>query len=279
MDLVPVGLDLGSSQVKCMGNSKRSCFPSVVTTRGANAWEGGEGEISAGFQAVKMGAAYNAESVYPVSHGRPVDIDGYVMLAEHGLKTLGLGGRTDLYIVMGLPYDAKEQREEIQSIFEKKLKIENCQIEPQARGTLRVMKKSTAIVYNIGYGTTEATIFDQSKVSAGGSLPFAINTLFNGLKESGIDVDRRQMGDPAVYEKYERECRPFATKVARAIYNWHTEKMIIAKHDYEVIVAGGGIKNNTVHSALKKTGIEFEVPSDPLYSNVEGHYERAARNC
>ena len=242
-------------------------------------WEGGNGDITAGFEAVKAGTSYDAESIFPVSHGRPVDIEGYVLLAQHALKSLGLENRTDICIVMGLPYDASSQVGEIQGVFEKKLKIAKCIMEPQARGTLRIMKESSAVIYNIGYGTTEATIFDQSRVVEGASLPQAVNTIFNGLRASGADVKRTQMGDRAIYEKYEKESRPFAGRIARAIQNWHADKMVTAKHEYTVIMSGGGIKNPVIEGALRKAGMDFKVPEDPMYSNVMGHFERAVRNC
>ena len=99
-----------------------------------------------------------------------------------------------------------------------------------------------------------------------------------GLNSDGIKICKTSLTDISMYEKYEKESRGHAAAVARSIYRWYQEKMISAKHEYDVMVSGG-ICNPAVRNALKKTGLRFRVPDDPLYSNALGHYMRAQKNC
>ena len=280
MTLIPVGLDLGSSQTKSVTILRKNCFASAITTQKANAWNGEIDNVTVGDEAIKASKRYNADTFFPVSLGRPVDEEGYLKLAKHALSNLGLTNNVgSVYLVVGLPYETADRRNELRSLFEKELKIHTCRVETQSRGTLRTLNLSTGIVINIGFGTTEAVIFDDGVVSGGDSLHVAVTTILEGLKVDGIKVDKTSFTDIGMYEKYERESKPHATNISDTIHRWYKEKMISAKHDYPVVISGGGIKNAAIRKALEKSGMEFKIPDDPLYSNAQGHFIRAEKNC
>lgn len=299
--LIPVGLDMGSSGTKAKTTIGRTdYFPSVITTRNANIWndnddgsnksqqqqmqkssERNKRIVDVGNKAIESGKTYGANTIFPISYGCPVDINGYVLLAEHALKNMGLEKNiSNVCLVVGLPYEAVQQKDIVKNAFESKLKVKKCIVEVQARGTLRSQKLDTGIIFNIGYGTTEAAIFDDSQIVAGNSIPFAVNTIMSGLMSTpGIKIDKTSLTNVVQFGKYEKESRPYASEIADAILRWYTEKMILAKHDYKVVISGGGIMNNAIRQALQKTGIKFDVPKDPLYSNVTGHFMRADALC
>ena len=280
MTLIPVGLDLGSSQTKSVTISRRNCFASAITTQKANAWNGEISNVTVGDEAIKASKRYNADTFFPVSLGRPVDEDGYLKLAKHALSNLGLTHNVgSVYLVVGLPYETADRRVELKNLFEKELKVNTCRVETQSRGTLRTLGLSTGIVINIGFGTTEAVIFDDGSVVGGDSLHVAVQTILDGLNADGIKIEKTSLTDVSMYTKYERESKVHAVTISDTIHRWYKEKMISAKHDYPVVISGGGIKNDAIRKALEKSGIEFKIPDDPLYSNARGHFMRAEKNC
>ena len=295
MKLIPVGLDMGSSGVKCLTISRKEYFPSVITTLKSGVWDDvhSKKNVTLGDDGVKSAKYYNSKCVFPISSGRPIDIAGYMLLAEHALKNIGISNAStaapannpkisdisDVCLVVGLPYNASPQIEQIQSVFNSKLKVAKCIIETQARGTLRSMNLTTGIIFNIGYGTTEAVIFDEGQAVAGNSLRCAVGTILEGLSQTNHTITKSSLTDVAMFKKFEKESRPYAAEIADEINLWYHEKILRAKQKYPVIVSGGGILNGTIHAALKKTDIPFVIPEDPLYSNVTGHFMRAQKNC
>lgn len=297
MTLIPVGLDMGSSEIKCMTRDHKVCFPSVITTLKSNVWDDKSSKnMTIGANAVKTGKAYNAKCVFPIASGRPIDINGYTLLAEHALQNIGIVAEnvsapanpqsqnatidlSQICLVVGLPYDATPQIQNIQAIFNSKLKVGKCIIETQARGTLRSMQLKTGIIFNIGFGTTESVIFDDNRAVEGASLRCAINTILEGLAASDSNIDKTSLTDIGMFDQYEKESAPFAEEIADEINRWYQEKMLRAKHEYPVIISGGGVLNKAVIRELKKTDIKFSIPDEPLYSNVKGHFMRAEAAC
>ena len=141
------------------------------------------------------------------------------------------------------------------------------------------MGMETGIVINIGYGTTETVIFDDGVVVAGESLKSAVNTILSGLNSDGMDMEKTSLTDVAMYKKYKKESKIYATEIAETIKRWYNEKKILSKHNYDVVISGGGIMNSAMRQALNKMDIEFSVPNDALYSNAQGHFMRAEKNC
>ncbi len=284
LKLIPVGLDLGSSQTKCVALARKSCFASAINTQRPNQWNGNsgsKGKVSVGDDAISASKVYGSDTVFPIALGRPVDDLGYVELAKHALHKIGLAEHDwdNTCLVMGIPYEAVQKRDEIRDLLKSELHVKKCMVETQARGTLRTMNSMTAVIINIGFGTTEAVIFDQGQVAEGESLHVGVHTILDGLVADRLDVEKISFTDISMYDKYQKESRVHATTVADVIHRWYKEKMLSAKHEYELILSGGGIQNNAIKNALRKTRMQFRIPDNPTYSNAHGHYLRAMMNC
>ena len=164
MDVVSVGLDIGTGYTKVSGGKRSAVFPTLCAMAQAKSVrdvedmdvsaDGGSGIVErVGNDAVGLDLRREWIMVRPVRHGLPYDRRGYAIVARHALKLIGVKPERSV-ICAGVTYDAKKYRGVVRNII-MSLKPVSCAVIPQVIGTLVSCGRESGMVINIGHGTTE----------------------------------------------------------------------------------------------------------------------------
>lgn len=162
-----IAIDVGTGFVKCMCAHMRASFPSVYGTRRMTMWEDPkEGKVEAvGYEAVKMSIYPDAVLVRAVLEGRIADEKAFGAIMKEAAHQLGcerdLGS---ILVMMGLPYAAAKQKEQLERVVQRSLKPRRVHVIPQSIGTLLSEDARTGMVLSIGQGTTNLSSLRTSRL-------------------------------------------------------------------------------------------------------------------
>lgn len=279
--MVSIGLDVGTGFVKCVSDYGKVIFPSLFAYRDMGKWEESQGRIeAAGKKAIEFARYPDAVIIRPVSEGRSIDERGFeALVSEAASRVCSIrphhieNGKynSEITIVVGLPYDARNNKMQLRKIIEKKIHPKNCGIVPQVLGTLIDTGKKDAIVMSIGQGTTEIVAFDDRKPVFGSSVPQATDFITLGLGEFSYL-------QASTFVK-NSEIRKNVAKLTDILSNKLIGFMsqLDNRNHYDIVVSGGGIMIPGMRESLeKKLGRKVEVPRVPIMSNAIGLYLLAA---
>jgi len=277
-----IGLDMGTSFVKCVFDDGRFTFPAIYAYTNRQKWDDDKTLlVGVGEEALKVAAYPNSVVIRPIIEGRPVHKKGVEELVKETKRRMDVmsdskeKGRVNT-IVVGLPYDADNYRETLSDIINSTLNPENCVIVPQVIGTLESIGRKSATVMNIGQGTTEIVAFENMKTISGQSVMHGCDFLTRDLGEFAFL-------DLTVYNQYKDEIAPRIDMLADMLVNRLENFMSGLKPMYEcsktVVLSGGGILIPELKAAiLKRMNVTVEVPNDPVMSNANGLYKIATRH-
>lgn len=277
-----IGLDMGTSFVKCVFDDGRFTFPAIYAYTNRQKWDDDKTLLSGvGEEALKVAAYPNSVVIRPIIEGRPVHKKGVEELVKEMKRRMDVisdskeKGRINT-IVVGLPYDADDYKTTLRDIINDTLNPENCVIVPQVIGTLESIGRKSATVMNIGQGTTEIVAFENMQTISGESVMHGCDFLTRDLGEFAFL-------DLTVYQQYRDEINPRIEMLADMLVNRLETFMSGLKPMYEcsktVVLSGGGILIPELKSEiLKRINVKVEVPNDPVMSNARGLYKIATRN-
>lgn len=277
-----IGLDMGTSFVKCVFDDGRFTFPAIYAYTNRQKWDDDKTLLAGvGEEALKVAAYPNSVVIRPIIEGRPVHKKGVEELVKEMKRRMDVmsdskeKGRINT-IVVGLPYDADDYKAILYDIINDTLNPENCVIVPQVIGTLESIGRKSATVMNIGQGTTEIVAFENMQTISGESVMHGCDFLTRDLGEFAFL-------DLTVYQQYRDEIKPRIDMLADMLVNRLETFMSGLKPMYEcsktVVLSGGGILIPELKAGiLKRINVKVEVPNDPVMSNASGLYKIATRN-
>lgn len=259
-----VAIDAGTGFVKCVSAYLRRFFPSVYASRRLTRWEDPkEGTVDAvGYEAVKMSIYPDTVLVRAVLEGRIAEERAFVSIIREAVRELGCErDASSLLIVIGLPYGAASQKQQLEKLVERTLKPKRILVIPQSIGTLLAEDARTGIVLSIGQGTTELVLFEDLTPIAGISIPQACDFLYE---------------DDLAYLEYEKN--NMDKKKIDALTNILANKLAAFKtrlnKDYDIYVSGGGALVPGLYESLQeKIPDGLRIVKDPIYSNAMGLYK------
>src|SRR5487761_1856792 len=179
-----IAIDAGTGFVKCVSSHLRRSFPSIYASRRLTRWEDPkEGVVEAvGYEAKKMSVYPDAVLVHAVLEGKIAEERAFVAIIRGAVRELGCKGDIgSLLVVMGLPYGAALQKQQLEKLVERSLRPRKVLVILQSIGTLLAEDARTGIVLSIGQGTTELVLFENLKPISGTSIPQACDYLYEDL--------------------------------------------------------------------------------------------------
>lgn len=279
--MVSIGLDVGTGFVKCVSDYGKVIFPSLFAYRDLGKWEESQGRIEAvGKRALEFAKYPDAVIIRPVCEGRPIDERGFEALVSEAVSRVCStrphhveNGQynSEITIVVGLPYDARNDKMQLRKIIEKKIHPKNCGIVPQVLGTLIEMNKKDAIIMSIGQGTTEIVAFDDRKPVFGSSVPQATDFITLGLGEFSYLRASTFVKNSEIRKNVAKLTDILSNKLIGFM------SQLDNRNHYDIVVSGGGIMIPGMRESLeKRLGRKVEVPRVPIMSNAIGLYILAA---
>jgi actin-like ATPase involved in cell morphogenesis len=215
-----------------------------------------------GYEARKMSTYPHTVLVRAVLEGKMAEEKAFVAIIREAVRQLGCERDPgSLLVVMGLPYGAALQRQQLEKIVERSLKPRKVLVIPQSIGTLLAENVRTGIVLSIGQGTTELVLFENLKPVSGVSIPQACDYLYEDdlsyLNYEKNVVDKKKID--SLTSILENKLAAFKTKLNK---------------EYDIYVSGGGILiDGLCESLLGKVTCNLRIVKDPVYSNVTGLYK------
>jgi actin-like ATPase involved in cell morphogenesis len=260
-----IAIDAGTGFVKCVSSHLRVSFPSIYASRRLTRWEDPkEGVVEAvGYEAKKMSIYPDTVLVRAVLEGKIAEEKAFVSIIREAVRELGCKRDIgSLLIVMGLPYGAALQKQQLEKLVERSLKPSKVLVIPQSIGTLLSEDARTGMVLSIGQGTTELVLFENLKPVTGVSIPQACDYLYDS--------------DDLAYIKYEKNI--IDKKKIDALTSILANKLASFKtrlnKQYEIYVSGGGVLVAGVCESLQgKVPDSLRIVKDPVYSNAIGLYK------
>lgn len=278
--MTSVGLDVGTGFVKCVSDGTTARFPSLYSCRLASPWEEKKGLIEAvGDDAVRLSQKPDAVVTRPVMQGRPVNERGFAVLVKKALELVlqkkgpvASHAARDLHIVVGLPYDAREQRNPIKRLVMRVASPALCHVVPQAMGTLVDEGLEDAIIVSIGQGTTEIVAFQGLKPVKGVSSHHAVGDISSRLGRS-----KTAYVDDEIFHDIKSH------KVVRMLADSILDDLNATRQDLRalpVVLSGGGILIPSLQEEMvSRISCNFTIPHDPVMSNASGLYKSALKGC
>ena len=278
--MVMIGLDMGTSFVKCVFDNGKFTFPAIYSYTNRQKWDNDKTLLSGvGEKALEVAAYPNSVVIRPIIEGRPVHKKGVEKLVREMKRRIDMmsdskENRVNT-IVVGLPYDADDYRTILYDIINDTLHPENCVIVPQVIGTLESIGRKSATVMNIGQGTTEIVSFENMEMISGQSLMHGCDFLTRDLGEFAFL-------DLTVFDQYKDEIKPRIEMLGDMLVNRLETFMSELKPMYEcsktVVLSGGGILIPELKAGiLERMKVKVEIPNDPVMSNANGLYKIATR--
>jgi len=260
-----ITIDAGTCFVKCVSSHLLRSFPSIYASRRLTKWEDPkEGTVEAvGYEAKKMSIYPDTVLVRAVLEGKIAEEKAFVAIIREAVRELGC--KVDigsLLVVMGLPYGAALQKQQLEKLVERSLRPRKVLVIPQSIGTLLSEGARTGIVLSIGQGTTELVLFENLKPVTGISIPQACDYLYDG--------------DDLAYLEYEKNI--IDKKRIDALTSLLANKLASFKtrlnKEYDIYMSGGGaLVPGLCESLQAKIPDSIIIVKDPVYSNATGLYK------
>jgi actin-like ATPase involved in cell morphogenesis len=260
-----IAIDAGTGFVKCVSSHLRRSFPSIYASRRLTRWEDPkEGILEAvGYEAKKMSIYPDTILVRAVLEGKIAEEKAFVSIIREAVRELGCERDIGtLLVVMGLPYGAALQKQQLEKLVERSLRPSKVLVIPQSIGTLLSEDARTGMVLSIGQGTTELVLFENLKPVTGVSIPQACDYLYDS--------------DDLVYIEYEKNI--IDKKKIDALTSILANKLASFKtrlnKEYDIYVSGGGaLVPGLCESLQAKISDSLRIVKDPVYSNATGLYK------
>ncbi|MEM3502094.1 MAG: rod shape-determining protein, partial [Candidatus Bathyarchaeia archaeon] len=272
--------------------------PSIYAYRQPNIWEDGFETIEGvGEQALEIAKYPNAIKLYPILDGKPQH-QAFLKLAREAICRLELDSSNTLYLVSGLLYEtAKPERERIKQILRESLSLREIAVYPQCLGTLFDLDLQSATVINIGHGTTEVLIVENLNTLAGFSQPLACDFLLTNLVEyvqakhglklimenivslivgniRSISAFGKSVSINDIKDRLESGIDQLAEKICYDARYLLTQLQANLECSSKIVLSGGGSMIKGMKQAVEeKLGMKVLVPSNPIFSNVQGFYK------
>ncbi|MDE1863009.1 MAG: hypothetical protein KGI33_08865 [Thaumarchaeota archaeon] len=278
--MTSIGLDVGTGFVKCVSDTATKRFPSLYVYRHASSWEEKRGRIEAvGDEAVELSKNPDAVVIRPVMQGSPVNEGAFMKLVKKAVElvsqkkdAVASQGPDNLHIVIGLPYEARAQRDSVKRLIQREYRPAACRVVPQAIGTLVDAGKTDAIIVSVGQGTTEMVAFQKMVPVKGLSSHHAVSDISSRLDASKISyVACEIFGDS--------KAGPLVDMLADSII----DDLNSIRQDLKtlpVLFSGGGMMIPRLCKLLEsKLSEKIEISQDPVMSNALGLFKLASQRC
>jgi len=260
-----IAIDAGTGFVKCVSAHLRRSFPSIYGTRRLTRWENNkEGTVDAvGYEARKMSSYPDAVLVRAVLEGKIAEEKAFVSIIREATRQLGCEGNiSSLLVVMGLPYGAALQKQQLEKLVERTLKPKKVLVIPQSIGTLLAEDARTGMVLSIGQGTTELALFENLKPISGISIPQACDYLYDEDDLAYIDWEKN------IIDKKKIDSLTSILSNKLAAFKTRLNK------PYKIYLSGGGALIPGLYESLQgKVPDNLVLVKDPVYSNATGLYK------
>jgi len=260
-----IAIDAGTGFVKCVSSHLRRSFPSIYASRRLTKWEDPkEGIVEAvGYEARKMSSYPDAVLVRAVLEGKMAEEKAFVSIIMEATKQLGCERDTNsLFVVMGLPYGAALQKQQLEKLVERSLKPRKILVIPQSIGTLLSEDARTGIVLSIGQGTTELVLFEILKPVTGISIPQACDYLYDVDELAYIEYEKNNID--------KKRIDALTSILANKLASFKTR----LNKQYDIYVSGGGaLVPGLCESLQGKIPDSIRIVKDPVYSNATGLYK------
>ena len=275
--MVKIGLDLGTSFVKCVSDPCRFRFPSLYTRRVNGQWTNAASE-AIGEKAVRMLKTQGTTPISPISKGRPdarYPKQVGLLIQESINRVYRAAHKQSIVdkakIVVGLPYDASHHKGIVSKMILKDKRVETCDVVAQAAGTLVDLDKSSGVIVSIGQGTTEIVMIEENRVIDGQSSQWASEFITR-------KINRFAHLDTKSLSQNKGICSKYAKVLVENLVIEISD--MVSVHDdckQDIAVSGGGILIPNVREELisKLKGFKVIIPDDPVMSNASGLYKLA----
>jgi actin-like ATPase involved in cell morphogenesis len=120
-----IAIDAGTGFVKCVSSHLRVSFPSIYASRKLTRWEDPKERVveAVGYEAKKMSIYPDTILVRAVLEGKIAEEKAFVSIIREAVRELGcerdIGA---LLVVMGLPYGAALQKQQLEKLVERSLR-------------------------------------------------------------------------------------------------------------------------------------------------------------
>ncbi|MDE1845180.1 MAG: rod shape-determining protein [Thaumarchaeota archaeon] len=260
-----IAIDAGTGFVKCISSHLRVSFPSIYASRRLTKWEDPkEGVVEAvGYEAKKMSVYPDVVLVRAVLEGKIAEEKAFVAIIREAVRDLGCERDIgSLLVVMGLPYGAALQKQQLEKLVERALKPKKVLVIPQSIGTLLSEDARTGMVLSIGQGTTELVLFENLKPVTGISIPQACDYLCDGDELAYIEYEKN------IIDK--KRIDALTSLLANKLASFKTR----LNKEYDIYVSGGGaLVSGLCESLQAKVPENLRIVKDPVYSNATGLYK------
>lgn len=260
-----IAIDAGTGFVKCVSSHLRRSFPSIYASRRLTRWEDPkEGILEVvGYEAAKMSIYPDAVLVRAVLEGKIAEEKAFVAIIREAVRELGCERElASLLIVMGLPYGAALQKQQLEKLVERSLRPRKVLVIPQSIGTLLSEDARTGMVLSIGQGTTELVLFENLKPVTGVSIPQACDYLYDGDDLAYLEYEKNNID--------KKRIDALTSLLANKLASFKTR----LNKPYEIFVSGGGaLVLGLCESLQAKIPDSIRIVKDPVYSNATGLYK------
>jgi actin-like ATPase involved in cell morphogenesis len=272
-----IGLDIGTGSVKVATASGTFSFPSIIA-RGKSIDIEAKEIVLVGNDALKAEYVKSMAIRTPVYRGAPTSMDDYLDLIRHALDHI-INSKdaisvhySDLVIMAGIPYNAKERVGKIKEAVIESFGPKFFGVMFQAKATLDHMALQDGIVCHIGHGTTEIMAVSHGKIAYGQTLMHGVGDITNAICSS-----KTQYVDNEIFLKNTPELAN-SRKILAANISDSLEKVVIDYPHLKIVFAGGGALVPRLVSEIKNGIIkDVIIAENPVFSNALGMLKRAEK--
>lgn len=275
-----IGLDIGTGSVKVATVHGVFAFPSIVA-RGKSMEIEAKDITLVGEEAVKAEQVKSMVLKTPVYRGAPTSIDDYLELIKHALDKAMAPQKyalyksqkySDLVIVAGIPYNAKEYTSKIKDAVIKKFAPKFFGLMYQAKATLDNEDMDNGIICHIGHGTTEIMAISHGMISHAQTINHGVGDITSTITSSKTNyLDKKIFSKNTIQLTEQR-------KILAAHISDVLEKVIIDYPAIPVICAGGGALVPKLIGEIKNDIINnVRIAKNPVYSNALGMLRKASK--
>lgn len=217
----------------------------------------------------------------PVYRGAPTSIQGYLELIRHALDKVIEPQKyalyksqkySDLVIVVGIPYSAKEYSQKIKDAVIEKFTPKFFGLMYQEKATLDNEDITHGIVCHIGHGTTEIMVILHGNIAHAQTINHGVGDITNVITSSKADYLDKKIFSKNTTQLTEQR------KILAAHISDILEKVIIDYPQIPVICAGGGALVPKLIGEIKNDIIiHVRIAKDPVFSNVLGMLKKASK--
>lgn len=189
-EMLPLGLDIGTSAVKAVKKRKRIIFPSIYCKRRVKSvWdekgkEEGEHVIEAVAEdAIQLSKHEDTILIRPIMEGQ-IRHDVAVKLVQEAFKRIEISQSESVMMVTGLPYDVSvHDINRLEKVLTTNAnQIQEVAIYPQSFGSLIDVNLESATIINIGHSTTGLLLVENLTVLGGGTEPKATDYVVDQVR-------------------------------------------------------------------------------------------------